>query len=311
MIHHVGPLQPAGVQIRRVSIVIHAPRIPDAGNRKLWEVMGWNDPERLLGPFIIDLFEASHGAAWYEIAELSEVDGWPVLADGFAYDAGSFMTCWKRKNGWHKPEGVDYHRLIREFDLGRKIDTSFCDEVWFMGFPYGGFYESIMAGPEAFWCNAPPLAGTQSLSRRFVIMAFNYERGVGEMLESVGHRAESIMRQVYSKRTGERNLWERFVRHEKTHPGQSEVGTVHFAPNSVRDYDWGNPRRVRSRCDDWYKYPDLAGRNKMVDCGEWGGGDIRLHHIWWFRHLPHWKGETDGLSNNWWEYILDPGQAES
>jgi hypothetical protein len=302
--------KPAETVVRRVSVFIHMPRIPAEGNRKLWEVLGWNDPERLLGPFIIDVFEASHGALWYEIAELHEIDGWPALSDGFAYDAERYMACWKRKTGWHKPEGVDYPRLIREFDLRWKIDTRFTDEAWFLGFPYGGFYESIMAGRGAFWCNAPPLKGTESISRRFVIMAFNYERSVGEMLESMGHRAESVMRQVYSRRGGEENLWERFTRHEKTHPGRSEVGTVHFAPNSTRDYDWGNPRRVLSRCDDWYDFPRLTGRSKLVDCREWGGGDIRLHHLWWFRHMPHWQGEAGGISANWWEYIADPNRVE-
>ena len=45
---------------------------------------------------------------------------------------------------------------------------------------YGGYYESIMCGPNAFWCNAPPLKGTEHANRRFVIMGFNFERGVGE-----------------------------------------------------------------------------------------------------------------------------------
>jgi hypothetical protein len=33
------------------------------------------------------------------------------------------------------------------------------DEIWLFGGPYFGFYESRMAGPGAFWCNAPPLPG--------------------------------------------------------------------------------------------------------------------------------------------------------
>ena len=41
----------------------------------------------------------------------------------------------------------------------------------------------------------------------------------------------------------------------------------------------------------------------MVECSEWGGGDMRLHHLWWLKHLPHVTGETYGVGNNWWEYL--------
>ena len=54
-----------------------------------------------------------------------------------------------------------------------------------------GFYESRMAGPGAFWCNAPQCENTDACRKRFVIMGFSYERGVGEMLEDLRHRAES------------------------------------------------------------------------------------------------------------------------
>ena len=91
-----------------------------------------------------------------------------------------------------------------------------------------------MAGPGAFWCNAPPLEGTRQATRRFVIMGFNYERGVGEMLEDLGHRAESILSHVFRDVRGDANLWERFIRYDQKNPGRAECGNVHFAPNSQR-----------------------------------------------------------------------------
>jgi hypothetical protein len=167
-----------------------------------------------------------------------------------------------------------------------------------------------MGGPGAFWCNAPPLAaGAEHAARRFVIMGYNYERGVGEMLENLGHRAESILSHAFRFTRGEANLWERFTRYDKTHPGQAEVGNVHFAPNSRRDYDWGNTTRVLSRCHTWLNFPDLQGEPRLVDCREWGHGDTRAHHLWWFRHFPHVAGETGGLLHNWWQYCLDPNTA--
>ena len=41
----------------------------------------------------------------------------------------------------------------------------------------------------------------------------------------------------------------------------------------------------------------------------WGGGDMRAHHLWWYEHIPNTTGETDGISNNWWEYMVDPNKV--
>jgi len=78
-------------------------------------------------------------------------------ADGFVYTADSFMASWRAGRGFHNPDGVDYQRLLREFDVIPMVNSGKIDEVWLFGFPYAGYYESIMAGPGAVWCNAPPL----------------------------------------------------------------------------------------------------------------------------------------------------------
>jgi hypothetical protein len=177
--------------------------------------------------------------------------------------------------------------------------------VWLFGFPYAGFWESTMAGRGAYFCNSPPIEGIQT-SRLFITMGFNYERGVGEMLESFGHRVESIMRHVYgSWETVESHAWNRFTLYDEVAPDRSGCGNVHFAPNSERDYDWGNQRIVWSTCDDWLNYPNLTGQRRQVNCEEWGGGEIRAHHRWWLRHLPRAAGHTAGRLNNWWAYVTD------
>jgi hypothetical protein len=81
---------------------------------------------------------------------------------------------------------------------------------------------------------------------------------------------------------------------------------MHYAPNSLTDYDWGNATPVRSNCDDWLNFPDFKGTWRTVDCRDWGSGDMRAHHKWWFRRLPRAFGSTDGISNNWWLYGVDP-----
>lgn len=290
---------------KKVSLIIHNPSVPGTG-QTLNDFLDWHDPDRLTAEFITDIREVSYGYANYQIAERILVDDFPVKQDGFRYTAAQYVRSWQRRGGFHQPDAVNYHALLDQFDMVAKIDSGAIDEFWLFAFPYAGYYESIMAGPGAFWCNAPPLAQTSHASKRFIIMGFNYERGVGEMLESYGHRAESIMAHVYRHKQGRENLWRRFTRHERTHPGRAEVGNLHFAPNSVRDYDWGNPTPVPTRAGNWLNFPDLEGQTRMLDAAAWGRGDMRGHHQWWFRHLPHVQGQTDGIAHNWWQYIVDP-----
>ncbi len=289
-----------------VLSIIHNPIVDRRQGAKLSQALGWNDPDALAGDYIRDVRDASHGVVNYRIVERIEVDGFPLKADGFRYDVDTYLRCWRSRRGFHQPDAVDYLALIREFDVIDKVESGRIDEVWLFGFPYAGYYESTMGGRGAFWCNSPPVAGSEHCRRRFVIMGFNYERDVGCMLEDLGHRAESIMAQVYAGRRGDRNLWEHFSRYDRIAPGRASVGNMHFAPNGERDYDWGNPRSVISDCDDWLNFPDLRGIHRQVNCREWGNGDMRRHHLWWFERVPHVEGETDGVRNNWWTYIINP-----
>jgi len=290
----------------RVLAIIHNPIVDPGRGTKLSQALGWNDPDQLARDYVRAVHQSSHGLVEYQLAERIEVDGFPAKIDGFRYTVEAYRRCWQQRRGFHQPDAVDYLALLREFDVIAKIDSGAIDEVWLFGFPYAGYYESTMCGPAAFWCNSPPVIGTQHARRRFVIMGFNYERGGDCMLEDLGHRAESVLAQVYADRRGAANLWQHFSRYNQIAPGQASVGNMHFAPNSERDYDWGNPRRVLSDCDDWLNFPHLRGARRLVNCDDWGGGDMRRHHRWWCERLPHVEGDTGGILNNWWTYIIDP-----
>jgi hypothetical protein len=305
-------MQPAGVaepppSLRpRVLLIIFDPIIDSEGGRKLSQVLGWGDADELCQGYIADLRECSDGFVEYQIVGRMEVDSWPIKETGFRYDDETFLRNWRSGSGWHQPDWADYEAIIAEFDLLQRVTSGQIDEVWLFGFPYAGFYESRMVGPGSFWCNAPEM-DRADVSRRFVIMGFNYERNeVGPMLESFGHRFESIMERVWRHKHGEDNLWKRFIRYEKVAPGQANCGNVHFAPNSEQDYDWGNSTKVLSNCADWLNFPNFQGIVQEVDASEWGGGHIRAHHKWWLRHLPNTSGDTQGISNNWWWYTVDP-----
>jgi len=311
----VSPTPPAGPVgqkpapvFPRVLEVIYNPEVPSEGGRRLREVLGWNDPDALMQTYINDLRETSAGYLNYTIVERLELDEFPVKVDGFSYTADAYVQAMRTRIGFHQPDAVDYYRILQKFNIPARVDAGEIDEVWLFAFPYAGFYESRMGGLGAFACNSPALTGSAAGTRRYIIMGFNYERGVGEMLESFGHRTEFILAQVF-RNAGSGNLWQRYTRHEQIAPGLAEVGTIHFAPNSQVDYDWGNPRKVLSRCDTWRAFPNLSGTPRLVNSSEWGGGDTRLHHRWWLDHLPRVSGANGGIAYNWWLYIVDPNEV--
>ena len=301
----ISDITPAPHLAPRVLVLNFDPIFHTRGERPLHEVFGWNDPRLLTEGYIADLAECSDGYLRYEVIEWQDVDAFPLKKDGFRYAEGSFLRCRAGQEAWHEPDAVDYHAIFREFEIPQRVERGEIDEVWLWGFPHAGFWESTMAGQGAYFCNSPPVGGIQT-SHIFVTMGFNYEVGVGQMLESFGHRVESIMRHVYgSWEHRETHAWNRFTLYDKVAPGRAGCGNVHFAPNSAEDYDWGNRRMVYSTCDDWLNYPHLTGQRRQVNCEEWGSGEIRAHHRWWLRHLPHAPGRTEGKLNNWWAYVAD------
>lgn len=306
------PTEPAQVTILKTLVIVYDPVVDQTSGKKLSQYMNWNNVEDLAKGFMSDILQASGGLARYQIIQRIDVDGFPAKVDGYYYDAQTYLDVLRGATPPYVPQETDYYAIINRFNILELVAKNEIDEVWVFSFPHAGFYESIMAGPGAFWCNAPPLKKTDAAKRRFVMMGFSYERGVGEMLENMGHRAESIMEKTFEKLSGDNNLWKRFIRYEKTHPGKAAVGSIHFAPNSEKDYDWNNPSSVLSECDDWlYNFPNFKGVTRIVSSNEWGHGDTRKHHVWWLKHLPKTAGRKNGIHNNWWQYIMNPNHMRA
>jgi hypothetical protein len=298
------PDEPLQAITPRAFVINFDPVVDHSTGERLTQRLGWAKVDDLVAGYIADIDECSGGLVKYSIVGRENVDEFPVKMDGFQYTPESFLAVMNSQAPAHDPDGVDYYHIVYKFRLIERVMAGEFDEVWLFGYPYAGFYESRMVGQNAFWCNAPPLENTDQCQKRFVVMGFSYQRGVGEMLEDLGHRAESMMAKVYEHMRGEANLWKRFSRYDKVAPGQAEVGMLHFAPNSLRDYDWGNPTPVMSKCDDWLNFPNLTGAARQVTCANWGNGDIREHHKWWFKRVPRVAGAINGIRNNWWHYII-------
>jgi len=303
--------EPPQVTASRVLVLVYDPIMDNATGRKLSEQQGWHRVEDLVPLYMSDVLQNSGNLARYQIVQRIDLDEFPAKADGFRYTPQSYMDVLRGVTAPHTPPEVDYTSILTRFKVLDRVARNEIDELWIFGFPHAGFYESTMGGPGAFWCNAPPLKNTDAARRRFVVMGFSYERYVGEMLEAFGHRAESILQRVWSRTSGEANLWNRFARYDMVASGHAAVGTIHFAPNSRKDYEWNNRASVKSECYDWLtNFPDFKGDLRDVNADEWGGGDIRAHHQWWLNHIPRFPGRRSGVLNNWWPYILNPQNVQ-
>jgi len=298
-------LEPARLISPRVLLIVFDPVMDLSSGERLSRKMNWPRVDDLVTGFITDIAETSTGLARYQVVERVDLNEFPAKTDGFRYDPEGYMAV-LRGAAPHTPSMVDYNSILDRFNIIERVNNREIDEVWLFGFPQAGFYESRMAGKGAFWCNSPALEKTSICERKFIIMGFSYERRVGEMLESFGHRCESILIKTFENVRPEVNLYEKFSRYDQKNPGKAEIGNIHFAPNSESDYDWNNLRMVSSHCDDWLHFPNLTGLGRQVNSDEWGNGDIRLHHKWWLHHLPRVAGRTGQIANNWWQYILDP-----
>jgi len=299
--------EPIQINSSRVLVLVFDPVMDPASGRKLSEQQKWYRVEDLVPIYMNDILQNSGNLARYQIVQRIDLDEFPPKVDGFRYTPQSYMDVLRGTSAPHSPSEVDYASILARFKVLEQVARNEIDELWLFAFPHAGFYESTMGGPGAFWCNSPALRNTEAARRRFVVMGFSYERYVGEMLEAFGHRAESTMQRVFARSSGEANLWNRFTRYDMVASGKSAIGTIHFAPNSRKDYEWNSRVPVKSECYDWLdNFPNFKGDVRDVNADEWGGGDIRAHHQWWLNHLPRCAGRRNGILNNWWPYIVNP-----
>ncbi|HYF14483.1 MAG TPA: Ig-like domain-containing protein [Phycisphaerales bacterium] len=313
-----GPPPPAGVDPDkvepRVLLFIFDPVMENFGGQRLHAVYGWDDPVALANQVRLDFLTSSHGKVDFQIVETVIADEHPRFQDGFRHTDESFAAAWAVRD-FHNST-FDYVHFGQTHNLGARVDAGEIDEVWVYAPPIAGMWEAAMAGQGAYWVNGVPYpaAGGQ---RAFVIMGWNYERGVGEAIHSWGHRAESTMAdKVYGQWCQSRcNTWSRFALLDQHAPGLGGVGNVHFPVNATSDYDYANPRFVASNADAWLSYPNLNDATRVFNYTEWSppGGDHQRNYLnWWYAHMPHAPGRApDGYLANWWRYLCDVDQFKA
>jgi hypothetical protein len=280
-------------------------------DKKASEFYNWRDHQSL-GNNIASTFNSIPGnRADYNIVSFEEIDKFPIKSDGYQYTPYEYWLCNGDSSECHSPDIADYYLILEEFNVCERFNSGEFDELWLVGGPYFGFYESRLAGPNSFWYNSPGLSGTEC-SELLPIMGFNSERGVAEALHNWGHRLESTMTRVYGS-TSQNSLsheYNQFQMNAAQSPdySYSGCGSAHYPPNGQSDYDYGNSSTISSYCnefDNGYYGSVVTDKRVDINCSAWGCSQLGYFQ-WWFSKVPDNTGAQNGISNNWWNYILDP-----
>jgi len=248
--------KPLQVNVRKVLVIDFRPAaIPPA----------WRNTISLVEEYIEALIQASRKMLIYKIARKLDVPDYPLLMDSRQYTDTTWTQAMQNdKAAFRDPHGnymlADYQRILQDYCILQAVQGNQIDEIWMFGGPYFGFYESRMVGKGAFWCNAPAI---EQNSRRFVMMGFNYERGVKEMIHSFGHRAESIL----SRQFGSKDFQNRLYAQQTTPVPKNEYeqwlldhGTVHRKPGGA-DYGQDEFAWVTALKTSWW--PLVSDPNKV------------------------------------------------
>lgn len=299
---------------KNIYLLIYNPIMENLGNERMFDAMGWNDPQVLTTNVIADLNQDSNGYVNYTITHVNTLDQYPAFVDGFVYNDVTWLECWNNPTTCHTGWS-DYNAIIVDNQLCDLRNSGEIDEVWIWSAHYLGFYESRLAGPGGFWYNSPPVENT-TCQHLLPIMGLNPERTEAEALHSYGHRSESALAEAYGgwkqDENGRKNNWYEYTLYGGNAPPNltAGCGNIHFPPNGIQDYDYWNTDQVVSSCIDWLNYPNLTGQTESVDCNNWDCSH-RGYMNWWYSHLPNSSGVTSGRLNNWWKYIVDYEAAKT
>jgi hypothetical protein len=224
------------------------------------------------------------------------------------------------------------------------VNSGDATELWLFGDPTARFLESKVAKPvgdlfkaESQGCPLP----VPGLNRRVYMMGFNYALPTEYAVHSFGHRIEDMMtaawqgpRQVTCEANVGEGLNHHFARIWRCYQPASRgvnfgsMGTIHKAFNAPytalnRD-DINSPDLVNFRSlapsdeEEWYEFPNFlpGGSKPDTNCEDWSGcaepgesgdGDRGRYYLWWFDHVPRNAGQTEGVWNNMWAYVIHPG----
>jgi len=211
-----GPLQ----MPRKVMVITYRPPGPKYAARSA----PWADPEVLMSQYINKMNQLSGGQLTFEVTLRQTAPYFPLLQNGKSYtddtwDAAEVDDSLAFRDANQQYVQIDYEKMLADFNVVQSVKDGTVDEVWLFGGPLMGFAESSMVGKNAFPCNGPRFVAD---CPRFVIMGFNNQRGVDEMVHDYGHRSESILAYHFGSVTLLNAMY----------PDPNKYGKVPLPPNS-------------------------------------------------------------------------------
>ena len=236
---------------------------------------------------------------------------------------------------------VDYSTVFATIGMEDLVNTTGVKDVWLNLRPISPEYpvvksnnipaeffinawESNMSSPTGDISNSDRYEGDLPIYKKtYVVYGNNLHRSQSENLHNIGHQIENQLGYL-DYRSGDaidQIFWKYFSAHPFTGNPGKRVGDVHFPPNALADYDWGNTAPVLSDIEDW---KPAGGATKSINASRWI--DIRYaiprpttfsfderdsQYKWllfWFQSIP---GKTllipyqTGYISNWWDIFYN------
>ena len=320
---------------KKVLFLIYDPVMSDG--RKLHVYKGWYDPN-VLFPQILDAIRFSSGGyVDYQVVETHDLNEWPAMQGNFRYTETSYLAC-LANNATCYGSDFDFLKMFNDYSICSKLQSGTIDEVVIYGAPWFATDEFAWKTPGDVLPYYTPTNGQLYSSRTknipdcgktVFVMGYSYERGLGEALESFGHRLESAVsvtvgRGFWDGCVGNATLgasdWDHFtcIDRDKTPSGVNVAGCGgnHSPPNSRWDldpvtnlHDDYNTAYVNHACPSWANYPFTTKTIVNQNCNAWGCDRVGFLK-WWMAGLPKNDGlNTKGNLNNWWRYVVDYDNA--
>ena len=341
--------------VKKVQLVIFNPKID---GKSLIDYFGYNNPTEISKQVFNFFKEASGNTMNYTLVKTTVITDFPEMISptqypkgvdpkvspdkinysltGFKYTPQSYKDCISNNANCHSPDLVNYPKALDLVKACEARNTGQVDEIWLWGGPNFGFYESHMVGSESavYFLNSKPTVYNKC-NKPLVVMGYNYQRSVNQAVHNFGHRAESVIANVFISSLSEddqslffaniftgnalpyppvtNNAGFLFLSNNKL-PTTSirGCGNTHFTPTSK----WNDPYRyneageVMSYCEEFQNYPIIKGEAKNLTCEKWGCDEMGFYKYWW-KNIPRNKGtnfdkySNKSIYNNWWLYIFD------
>lgn len=307
---------------KNVRVISFDPILPNHGNKRLSEYMGYNGVNVLSNNYKSSLYNLSSGVVNYVIVDTTILDEIPRKLDGYQYAREELVNCLNNSGPCYANDPLDYSKIFSDLNLCSQVNSGAVDELWLFGSGFMGFWETAMGGPGALTINGPPF-NAPGCNKRVIVMGFNYSRELSQMLHSMGHRTEDSMGYLYSINSWEstfgdppqnqgNSLYEKY--HKRGFDGSySGCGNTHgfintesYSFTGVYLYDYSNTRSHSSTCNDWINFPNVETQSP-INCSAWNCGEYSFQQ-YRLQRLPKYTGALNGINSNWWQYILNPDQ---